>query len=858
MYRRKFDVKKKILYVLTFIIPILIMLVIYAKVGITPFGDKSVMTSDMNAQYVSFFSYFKENLNDLSNLEYSFSKLLGGGMIGLMAYYLASPLNLILLFFNTNTIIFGIELITLIKIGLAGLTFCIFLNYSKKVKFSSLIFSTAYALMAYNIIYQFNIMWFDGVILLPLIMIGINKIISEKKFITYMIFLVLAIITNYYIGTMICIFSAIYFIYKYINSLEKINIETIKTNKSKIFMFIIASLLAVMISGAVLIPVLMDLSGGKAEFSISKLLSFNEQFKAMDIYSRVYTASYMGSNTENYMPNIFCGIISIFLVMVYFFNNKRSYKERILSGLVILIFLVSFQIAGINLIWHGFNQPIGFPYRNSFILCAFLLMIANKELEYILENHTNKKPLLIAGIVFVVITILINKLYTIPVLWLYFDIAIVIISGILLYYCKDGNKKKIAIMAIILMMFLDLTINSYFGMKNSEFVDVNKINNFIDQNKPIIDEIKTQDDSFYRIEKDYYYERNDSMLLNYNGISHYSSSEKQESNDFMKKIGYTQSYVWARHGMSNTLAADSLLNIKYLLLKNKKEGSLKYLYSKNDINIYQNQYVLPFSYMVDKKIYDVEINEKNPFELQNNIYKAMSESVKEPIFIKTDKVKEKIINANKSITEEKNISYINNGGIASIEYTINIESSNSLYMFLSEGSTSNAKLYINDKYQQLVLSEEENGIVNIGKYNIEDIVKVKLEFTTKNISYNEPLFYYEDLQVLKEYCENLTKNKLDIKKYDSTYFKGNIKNQEKNKVMFITIPFNKGWKVEVNGKIVETKKVLDIFTTIEIEQGEHEIEIKYTTPGILVGTLISITGIVLLIIYIELNKKKNK
>ena len=121
--------KKKIFnYVLAFLIPCLLILLLYICVGIYPFGNKSILTVDMQDQYVEFFNAFKNIIQNGNNMFYSFSKTLGGNMFGLICYYLLSPFNLILLFFERINIIDAIFLINVLKIGFCGLTSYIYFS----------------------------------------------------------------------------------------------------------------------------------------------------------------------------------------------------------------------------------------------------------------------------------------------------------------------------------------------------------------------------------------------------------------------------------------------------------------------------------------------------------------------------------------------------------------------------------------------------------------------------------------------------------------------------------------------------------------------------------------------------------
>ena len=199
------------IYIWATLIPIAIMLLTTIWLKISPFGSGSYLIIDMIGQYSAFFSYLKTILLGTgNNIFYSFSKSIGGDMYGLFTYYLISPINLILTLFSSKNIPYAVMLIIFTKIGLAGLTSNILFTREKVNDWKSLIFSTSYALIAYNISFCYNVMWLDAVFLLPLIIIGIDKILENKSPLLYVICLSITLMVNYYIGFMICIFSGIY------------------------------------------------------------------------------------------------------------------------------------------------------------------------------------------------------------------------------------------------------------------------------------------------------------------------------------------------------------------------------------------------------------------------------------------------------------------------------------------------------------------------------------------------------------------------------------------------------------------------------------------------------------------------
>ena len=201
-----------------FLVPATIMLAIYLALGHKPLGDFCILTLDLNAQYVYFYEALREFVCGDASLLYSFSRSLGGEFMGIYAYYLASPLSYIVVLFPKSMMLFALLFLTVIKIGLCGLAFGFYLHKQTKNidKDKIILFSTMYALCAYSITYQNNIMWLDGLFLLPILTYSIERLIKEKKYLLYIGTLALMMISHYYIGYMLCWYTLFCFFFTYL------------------------------------------------------------------------------------------------------------------------------------------------------------------------------------------------------------------------------------------------------------------------------------------------------------------------------------------------------------------------------------------------------------------------------------------------------------------------------------------------------------------------------------------------------------------------------------------------------------------------------------------------------------------
>lgn len=215
--------KKRIavIIILAFVLPILVLLAVMAICGVIPFGSKSTLVWDSLLQHKDYYGYLWDVFHGKASIEYSAGKSLGGRMIGLIGFYISSPLNIFLVFFSKAHIPYFMVFMIILRIGLCGITGYIYIHNRFRISAkSSLVLSTLYALMEYNVYNCRNVMWLDGVIILPLIALGVWKCINEKR--TGLLFgsVFMAILCNWYTGYMVCLMSGILFIVEYLNAYD--------------------------------------------------------------------------------------------------------------------------------------------------------------------------------------------------------------------------------------------------------------------------------------------------------------------------------------------------------------------------------------------------------------------------------------------------------------------------------------------------------------------------------------------------------------------------------------------------------------------------------------------------------------
>ena len=369
-----------------FFLPVLLMLGAHAAASYYPFGNQSILSLDFQAQYIYYFEQIRRLLTEGGSWLYTWSRTLGGEFMGYVAYYMGSPFNVIVALFPDSAIAMAASVIVLVKMGTAGVTMGLYLHKTRGTReLKTLIFSSMYALCGYVAIQQYNPMWLDAVVWLPLLIWGIEKLVSERRPILYIVSLTLIVTANYYIGYMCCIFTALYFIGYYFLKRPEI-IGQYKCNKSGIKKFFSlagtrtflrmagATATAMFMSSFMLICAYYSLSFGKVGFT-NPSFAFTFRFDFLDVFVKMLVGSH-DTVRENGLPVVYSGLFALILLPLFFMSKKIETRRKVFAGYLIGVLLLSFLINPVDLAWHGFSTPNWLNYRYSFMFSFVIVVIA--------------------------------------------------------------------------------------------------------------------------------------------------------------------------------------------------------------------------------------------------------------------------------------------------------------------------------------------------------------------------------------------------------------------------------------------------------------------------------------------------
>lgn len=874
----------KLYLLLSFIIPFIILLLAYTVNGIGFLGSKSVLIGDLRDQYVNFYSQYQTILKsgDFSKLLYSWNLGFGGNFLGLFTYYLASPVSLLVLLFPKDQLAAAMEIMILVKVSLSSLTFFIYIKYVyKRVNLMSVLFSTMYGLMSYAIVFSLNLMWLDGIIFLPLILIGVRRLIFQRKMGLFILFLAIMFVDNYYIAYPVGLFTFLYFTATYFT---KNSIRDIRGYLKNFLMFMLATIIAATCAAVILIPTYFSLKNGGATTLDSQLL-------VSSTFGSTIEKFFMGTfNAISYgSPNIYCGLIPLLLIVPYFFNRKIKVKEKLIDLIFIIILLVSFASPFLTWAWQDFNIPIWYMFRYSFVFSFLILIIAYKAIENL--DYTPiigiiVSVLFLGGGIYYLLAYgigissyrsvsprLLEHIIVQPVnrILLYANMILIIIYAMLIIAMKIKVHKRKLVMSLIFILVCGEMLFACATYLNDVYSQIGYLSKGVfDQVlsvEPDIKAIKASDNSFYRTEQLKTSERfNEGIALSYNSISTFTSMNYRGLDSFLTNTFGVQDggtgIPLSLQYKSTTEVLDSLFNIKYIL----SEEPLGGFYTNNieGVNRYinQNKYALPIGYVINNYALskDIKYTNSDYFANTNILLNSFLGYAKgeigyneylSPITYKTTLQNVSVLSQTTNYAQlEVTDPYYN--GIVGLHFTS--DANQQVYLNLNNGSSNQSTIYVNGKEIGIYSAWDEPAVMNLGYFTKGEDVNVSIKLDNENSEIGLVQLYGLKQDQFSNAYEALDSQSMQNIKVTNTSITGTAYGNGNNNVLFLSVPYDKGWHAYIDGKEVSIEN-LDGFMAIKLNQGKQIVELKFMPQGFTLGLAMTVASIIILI-YIFIKERK--
>ncbi|MBO4927890.1 MAG: YfhO family protein [Clostridiales bacterium] len=887
--------------VISFFVSMALLILVFFFTGISPFGDRSILCYDLAAQYAPFLVTMRNMLSRGEPLLYSFQIGMGKNMTGILAYYLSSPLNLLTLLFPASHISDAIVVMILLKLSLAGafMTWLMDRIFPSESRMS-IVFAQMYCLSSFAMVFLFNFMWLDGFAILPLLLLVTDSFRKDPRQ-WWKLCPVMAVLflSGYYMAYIVGVFSFFTLITVLVYDRKKS--EDKYASAKTVGLFIVAALCAALISACILVPAGLDtIRNGDNSSTLG--ISLDTSFRLVDLIPQLFGADVV--TVSGNLPYIFCGTSTLLLVILFYLNPDIPKRLKTVISCAFVFFILSFLLPPLNLAWHFFNMPNWFLYRFSFLLSFLMILVA--YYSYLNAKTLRGRNYLAAfGVVFVLLVLAERFSEKIPVGSIFFPVLITAVCT--LFFLKTQNIEKwpesvaslqkygTAMFALVMLFEMVIVSPKHtIGITLSGTQKAAEFASEVDDLRALTKGIPSEQGQRTEILS--------ALGKNIDGFSSpsygdftstgtFCSMANKEMHHFLKQLGYKESfnYCGSEH-ICGILPSDALMGVRYYIGLSEKDSGLPLVSGNSRYSLYENPYALPIAFLTDESVFsfdgytlEKDENDKDYFAYQERFFTTLSGEDASALY-ETFIPEWEVFNGqetparvegtfpagNKSVdrlnhenpaSRSKNLHYyIRNNQRDAICFStvIDVEEDAPLYMvvpFLMRACP--IQVYVNG---ERIYKENSDSfystILNLGHYTSGDKVEVQIRSNTDVFVSFRPIMAYCHVGELQKQTDILRHGISNVSVKDGhVSFRADA---ESESLLLTTIPFEKGWTAYIDGQEADIRSFQDAFICVTVPKGTHEVDLRFTPPGLGLGVIMSGVGFVsyLVLAAVTLRKKR--
>lgn len=816
------------------------------------FGSKV----DWISQHSVLPDYFRQQFYNTGQLFPEFAANIGGGQnIYNFAYYgLYSPVVLIsyfLPFVKMSDYMMAAGVISLLAAVLLFYKWLLRRGITSRLSFLTALLFLLSGPMIYHSYNQ--IMFVNYMPFLCLAFLGVDRYFEKQKAGLYTISVFLMILTSFYfsIGGMFAL--VLYGIYRYAEGKEKLG-ENIKILGfvSDGFRFLLPMLTAVLMSAVLLVPTAMALVGGREgghKTALSALL-----IPEIPIFRVVYTPYGIGLTT--------LAITVLITGLTY-----RKLYEKFLHIACIVILTVPLFAYLLN----------GGLYIRDKVMIPFLPLLCYLIATY-LEKQKRREISFWAGALPFLLTIVLVYMgreqgkYSEYLGWVVMD-ALAMLVCYLIFYWKKFDWVLIVVPIGFLALYGVVLHKSADKMIEPAFYEevTNK------QIRTEIEELTEKENGFYRMEQSGTTSENAANLNRIWNMQQYVSSIYSSSYNAAYQKFRTETFLVEQpfrnvlmQSVTENPIYQKLMGVKYILSKQEITG---YQQEKKvgDVTVYKNEEVLPIAYVTNQMISEKAYEDLAfPYSQLAFLRFAVGKSVNDtgnPKEVLKSQVKE--TGAEIPMEDTQAIEKIEDG------YHIKSKEIQNVKLKISEEAQQEEILFVQFELKNYKRSKDVSvwlaGVKNKlsagshiyynGNTTFTYAVNLKAGQTEVNLGLGAGNYEIRNLRCyigntdesLKTLCQS--EFRVDKAQTKGNRIVGSV-DGVKDGYLITSIPYDEHFEVKIDGKDVKYEKVNTAFLGVKMPDGTHEVEIVYHAPGLKMGKVLSVTGLLLLAGMMLWNKKK--
>lgn len=820
--------------------------------------------------------------------------------------FMGDPFIYLYLLFSIDLLPYLFGFMAILKINVTGYLFVKYLKYLNLKSFTIIVASILYALNGYIILWGQHYQFVNVIMFLPLLMLGFEKILREDKKIVMIIAICFLAINSYYFLYQISLFLILYATVRFllVYSFE------ISRYLNILKQSLIAYMLGIGLSAIYLIPTITYvLNSPRISGNVSpNFFALNSLEYYFSLFSRGFSnntlgiaSSYVGTINYYESPILFSSILVILLIPASFISMTK--RQRIINGLLFSLTVVFLILPFFATMFNAFSK---IDYRWTYLIIFVNIYLITFSLEKIDEMKKNNIVSMIITYLVLIISYLIvmTQAGSIVTLqestpkYLILTLTLTLIFGAMYIICFSAlffNKKNINKYLIVVILIFEVIVHNYPSINHRVLLtsgDVSQKVYYNDSTIEAINYLQEVDSNFYRIKKDYFSRfLNDPLMQGYNGITGYNSLHQFSTLNFLENMNIEMTSLNLIFGLENRINLEALIGVKYFL--SKSEDLNMYGYKKletiGDVTIYENLLYIPSVFTYNQYIKDSEFEKMDVTQKDSVILNSvvLSEKDIEGFNHLNIEVDEGALSSNKDnvqkvpldnngvrgenvdnliVTGRNEIKFnsinedpiivipLQNGENGQFNLDITIESSVDNEGQIFWNSTIQ-EFNENDSKKFPVLPGEHKYNLKLG--NIDEIKEIRID-----VARSQGSFTLKDITLSKIENDVDIERILNLQKSMSTFeFKGNnkvigsIKSVE-DEILYLSIPYDRGWKATVNGEKEEIFMGNYGFLAIPLKEGNNSFEIKYTPPNFYLGLLISLLTLLIIIFTRSLPSRK--
>lgn len=853
---------------ITFGVTLTLMLVAFGLMDVSPFGnaDKQILVTDLWHQYYPFLADFQYKLKNGESLYWTWS--VGGGVnyFSLMSYYLASPMNFLSVLVPYEWLREFLMFSVSVKIALAGTFMAYFLRcVYKRSDLSLVMFGTSFSFCAFFMGYYWNTIWLDTVCIVPLVALGVVKLLTERRFRLFTISLALSLLMNYYIGLFTCIFVLLIFIgYSIVHwkGVKRFAFDLLSTG--------FYSALAIGMTAFFLLPAFFALQNTHASgssfpttFSINiggsnDLLGVLKALKS--ITGNLVNFTCAANKAADAIPNISCGIVTLFFGFLSLTSKHIKLREKLVSlGLILFMFL-SCVIRQLDYVWHGFHFTNMIPYRFSFLISFVIIVMAYRAYMYI-----DSANLITAGVATLLCTAVLllevgdpglDKMFVDHMDWIVPTLvaaaAIIAFTAIMVMLYTKRLIPKLALTIILTVLVIAQSgVTAYCGVYVTTVTGTYEYPRGEEKTERVIEvmnDLELNTTELWRAEMTSTQTLNDGALNHYHGLSMFNSMANESMTIFSENFGMMGWQSGNRYTYAEgSPVTNMFMNLKYLIAR---DGTLQNTYDMQEIRdvsgvkLAMNEHYIPMGFMTDigLKNWEENTNEDqfNPFDKQNEFFRLATGS-QEDVYTRLEVASQGHTDSSQftvTKTDYGNYTFscIDTTVTPHVKWNYTAPESGLYLMYADISDGDDVSVMRNDEMQPKKYGMGRSYIACIGHFDEGDKISVYADL--KQGSGGTAKVYVDLLnqEVFEKGYEQFSKNAMTTTMRTSSAMEGTIK-VDKAGLFYTSIPYEKGWRAIVDGEDVEITPVGGSLVAFPLSEGEHDIRLVYRPQGFHIGLL---------------------